>query len=82
MKGKPHAELGEMLNEQHEMITNLLRQQASLVERRKAIVTEKTAKFKNKNRNNREVKMYVTGNEVNAHLLLILILDIYSFNIS
>ena len=50
LKGKPHAELGEMLNEQHEMITNLLRQQASLVERRKAIVNQKTAKFKNQNR--------------------------------
>ena len=50
MKGKPHAELGEMLNAQHEMITNLLRQQASLVERRKAIVNQKTAKFKNQNR--------------------------------
>ena len=41
------------------MIASLLRQQAKLVERRKAIVTEKTAKFKNKNRNGREVKMYV-----------------------
>jgi len=36
------------------MITNLLRQQASLVERRKAIVANKTAKFKNQNR---EVQM-------------------------
>ena len=41
------------------MIGSLLRQQAKLVERRKAIVTQKTAKFKNKNRNNREIKMYV-----------------------
>ena len=46
-----------MLNDQHEMITALLRQQATLVERRKAIVANKTAKFKNKNRNNREIKM-------------------------
>ena len=58
LKGRPHAELGDMLNEQHEMIISLLRQQATLVERRKAIVAEKTAKFKNpKNRNNREVKV-------------------------
>ena len=56
LKGKPHAELGDMLNEQHEMIVALLRQQATLVERRKAIVAQKTAKFKNKN-GNREVQM-------------------------
>ena len=61
LKGRPHAELGEILGDQHEMIASLLRQQAKLVERRKAIVTEKTAKFKNKNRNNREIKMYVSN---------------------